>query len=242
MAARDAGATDILVGLGGSATVDGGAGAIAALGFRTLVADGSGLKVGGQELPRVAAVEPGWVDDWGTVTVELLADVTTPLPQAAAIYGPQKGADGAAVEILAAGLTAWADVVEAAFDRPGLRHEPGTGAAGGLAFGLAAAVTGGIVPGAARFGDLVGLEEQIAAADLVVTGEGRLDATSGAGKVVGEVVTMAAAAKTRVVAVCGQVAEQLGGLDDVEVAAPGGPGPNPAESVADAAQRLAGRI
>jgi len=241
-AARDAGASEMLVGLGGSATVDGGAGAVGALGFRALVAGGSGLKVGGWDLPRVTAIEPGWADDWSDVHVTLLADVTTPLSDAAAIYGPQKGADAPAVEHLARGLAAWADVAERSFNRPGLRDEPGTGAAGGLAFGLAAAIEARIVRGAAIVADLVGLDEQLAGADLVITGEGRLDATSAAGKVVGEVVARARAGGIRVAAVCGQVLEHPEGLEDVEAASPRGPGPDPAESVATAAQRLAGRI
>ena len=240
-AARQAGARHIIVGLGGSATVDGGAGAVTALGFRSLVADGSGLKVGGHDLARVARITSGWEGDWGDIRVDVLADVTTTLPDAAATFGPQKGAGAEDIPRLEAGLRAWADVVEDAFGCPGMRDEPGSGAAGGLAFGLAASIGGRILPGAATIADLVGLSEVIEAADLIVTGEGRLDATSTQGKVVGEVLDRARQAGIEVMAVCGQVVDRPSQLRDVEEASPDGPGPDPAAAVADAAQRLAER-
>ena len=213
-----------------------------ALGFRTLVADGSGLKVGGHDLARVTQVASGWERDWRDIRIDLLADVTTPLPEAAAAFGPQKGAQPEDVARLEAGLSAWADVVEGAFDRPGLRHVPGSGAAGGLAFGLAATLDGRILPGAATIADLVGLSAAIDGADLVITGEGRLDATSTQGKVLGEVLGRAARADIDVLAVCGQIADRPAGLGDVEAASPSGPGGDPGADVADAAQRLAKRI
>lgn len=241
-AARAAGATTILVGLGGSATVDGGAGAVAALGWRTLVADGSGLKVGGQDLARVASVEPGWAADWSGVDVRFLADVTTTLGEAASRFGPQKGADAEAVRRLEEGLATWADVVEAAFDAPGLRDVPGSGAAGGLGFGLAAATGGQVIPGAPEVARTLELERLLDAADLVITGEGRFDDTSRDGKVVSHVLDLAAAANVDVMAVCGQMTAADHPFVDVEVAAPEGAGENPAAEVDSAAERLAARI
>lgn len=241
-AARAAGATTILVGLGGSATVDGGAGAVTALGWRTLDTDGSGLKVGGGELTRVAAIEKGWAADWSGVEVLLLADVTTTLGEAPARFGPQKGADAAAVSRLEEALGPWADLVENVFGVPGLRDTPGAGAAGGLAFGLAAATGGRIVAGAAEVARTVEFEGLVQAADLVITGEGRFDDTSSDGKVVSHVLDRAAAHGVDVVVVCGQANGTDQRFRDIEAAAPNGAGDDPAAEVASAAERLAARI
>jgi glycerate 2-kinase len=239
-----AGARHVLVGLGGSATVDAGLGALTALGLRLRVEDGSGLKIGGGEIHRLAAIERAWVPDLSAVTFELLADVTTPLSEAAEVFGPQKGATPDDVAYLAAALDHVADVVER--DLTGgraLRDLPGTGAAGGLGFGLAAALDATFADGAARVAELVGFEPALAAADLVVTGEGRLDATSLQGKVIGHVLERARARDTSVVAVAGQMAAGAdASLADVECAAPEGPGADPRAEVEAAAHRLADRL
>lgn len=241
--ARRAGAARILVGLGGSATVDGGAGALTALGFRLRLADGGGLKVGGDDLGRVARIERGWSADWGEVTVDLAADVTTLLLNAARVFGPQKGATPQDVAALTEALGTWADVVARDLT-PGrdLRHEPGSGAAGGLGFALAAALDARFVPGSATVADAVGLLPAVADADLVVTGEGRVDATTTAGKVVAYVEQLARRRGVHVTGVVGQRAAGGPSLDDVEVAAPDGPGDDPAAEVAAAARRLAARM
>lgn len=247
LAAIEAGARQVLVGLGGSATVDGGLGALTAIGFRPRTADGSGLKIGGGELVELDRIEQGWAPDLTGVEVDLIADVTTPLGDAARVFGPQKGADEAAVARLADGLARVAEVLER--DLGGgkrWRDLPGTGAAGGLGFALAVAAGGRLVPGAARVADLVGLEAALARADLVITGEGRLDATSAAGKVVGHVRERADATGTPVAVVAGQVADDVTAsasaeLADLEAAAPQGPGPDPAREVLAAAARLAAR-
>ncbi len=240
-AARGAGAASVAVGLGGSATVDGGVGAMLALGFRVTRTDGHGTKIGGRELATVTHVEPRWVDDgWSTTDVEVWADVTTPLGEAAELFAPQKGADPPAVRELADGLDRWADVVEG--DLGGVSRDlPGTGAAGGLGFGLVAALGARIVPGAAAVAEAVGLEEELEDADLVVTGEGSLDETTGEGKVVGHVVVAARRRGIRSVAVVGRRRALPTGLVDVEESAPGGAGPDPADEVARAAERLAAR-
>lgn len=246
-AAREAGAHRILVGLGGSATVEGGAGALTGLGFQLRVADGSGLKVGAADLQRVATIQRGWVDPaWDDLEVLLLADVRTVLADAAARFGRQKGATEQGVAELAAGLEHWAAVVAEQFGVRDLASQPGTGAAGGLGFGLAAALGGRLVAGASTVADLVGLDAHLAGADVVVTGEGRLDATSFEGKVVGEVVARARAAGSRVGVVAGQVAldaDTDAPVDDVEVERAAATSPVQARAAAEAAGgRLARRL
>lgn len=242
-AAREAGARRILVGLGGSATVDGGAGALSGLGFRCLIADGSGLKIGGGELHTVAAVTRGWAARWSDVRVELLADVQIPLLEAARLFGPQKGATAADVKLLTAGLQTWAGVAERdLLDGRAARDEPGTGAAGGLGFGLLAGIDARIVGGSARVAELVGLDAALAAADLVITGEGRIDATTGTGKVVDHITDLAARRRIPVAAVVGQIGPDAPRLADVEAASPDGPGDDPYGDLVAGAARLAARI
>ena len=203
-AARVFGARRVLVGLGGSATVDGGAGALTGLGFRLRVADGSGLKVGGGELLRIDRIERTWVDPaWGEVDVELLADVRTPLADAARTFGPQKGASPEAVEQLETALQVWARVAGRDLGVPDLAERGGTGAAGGLGYGLAAGLGARLVPGAARVADHLDLDTVVRGADLVVTGEGTVDATSWQGKVVGEVHRRARGSQVPVALVAG---------------------------------------
>jgi glycerate kinase len=242
-AAREAGARRILVGLGGSATVDGGAGALSGLGFRLTVADGSGLKVGGEDLPRVTGAARTWVADWDGVRVELLADVRDPLLDAPRVYGPQKGAGPDDVAHLEAGLRALRGVLEGDLGvSRALATAPGAGAAGGLGYGLVAGLGADLRVGATVVAELVGLDAALADADLVLTGEGRLDGTSTAGKVVGAVLERAAARDVPVALVVGQVAADVDSPDvAIEPAAPDGPGENPAAEVADAAARLGGR-
>lgn len=241
-AARAAGARRILVGLGGSATVDGGAGALTGLGFRLRVEDGSGLKIGGGQLRRVARVERGWAADWDGVEVDYLADVETALERAAAVFGPQKGAGPREVAVLAEGLAVWADVAERDL-APGRRWRdaPGSGAAGGLGFGLACALGGRLVPGAQMVGELVDLDTALAGADLVITGEGRLDSTTAAGKVVSQVLARAREVGAAGALVVGQVAPDAPADVPVEASAPNGPGPDPFGEVVEAAARLARR-
>lgn len=242
-AAHRVGASRLLVGLGGSATVDGGSGALNGLGFRLRVDDGSGLKVGAADLHRVRHVEPTWAPDLSGVTVELLADVDIALLEAPALFGPQKGATPDQIAGLETALEIWADVAERDLDAPGLRHEAGTGAAGGLGFGLAAGLGASLVPGADRVADLVGLPAALAGGDLVVTGEGRLDAGTGHGKVVDHVARRGRELGRPVLAVVG--AHDAGAdipLDDVEAASPDGPREDPRADAVAAAERLAARF
>lgn len=241
-AVRARGVRRVLVGLGGSATVEGGAGALSGLGFRVRMADGSGLKVGGESLRLVASVDRGWSADWSGIDVELLADVTSPLSDAAHRFGPQKGASPQEVELLTAALATWADVAERDLQAGRRRRdEPGMGAAGGLGFGLACGLGARLSSGAAVVAELAGLADALAGADVVVTGEGRLDATSAAGKVVGSVLEMARVRGVRAGAVVGQVGDGAPTVDACEAASPDGPGADPAGAVREAAARLAAR-
>ncbi len=201
-AALGAGATRVVVGLGGSATNDGGAGFLAALGLARQDQHGQRLPPGGLAL-RHAARLVGEVPD-----VELVAatDVTDPLlgeTGASRVYGPQKGASPELVEQLEAGLTRWADLLEA-HRGVQVRALPGAGAAGGLGFALLA-LGARRVSGARLVADAVGLEAAVEGADLVITGEGRLDASSSRGKVVSEVSAVAARHGVACVAVAGEV-------------------------------------
>ena len=162
-AAVVAGARTVVVGCGGSATTDGGWGAVAALGSAAAL-DGAELLVA--------------------------CDVTTPFADAAAVFGPQKGATAAQVALLGERLRTLAGRYRDGFGVD-VDDLPGAGAAGGLAGGLAA-LGGRIVPGFELVASLVGLPERLAGADLVVTGEGHLDVPSLAGKVVGGVIGAAA--------------------------------------------------
>lgn len=205
-AALMSGPSAVLVGLGGTATVDGGAGMAVALGHRLLRADGNGIKIGGRWVADTTRIQVG---SRPAVPVIGAADVDNPLlgPRGAAtVYGPQKGANRQAVAELEAALTVWADVVER--DLPGgpWRDVPGAGAAGGLGFGLLAFCGAQLRFGAALVGELVGLETALRHADVVVTGEGALDAQTEAGKVPAHVLERGRAAGAKVLALAGRVA------------------------------------
>lgn len=233
------GADPIRVGLGGSSSIDGGTGALLALGYRLTVADGSGLKIGGDDLHRLTAIDRGWSRPLD-VEVELLADVATPLADAAPRFGPQKGADEHDLERYGDALRGVARVLERDLGAdPAIADLPGSGAAGGLGFGLMAALGATVRPGAKVVAELVGLPGAMADADLAITGEGRLDATTGQGKVVAAVHQLAVQAGRPAAAVVGQLADRIDGLDPVEEAAADGPGDDPVAEVAAAAGRLA---
>lgn len=216
------GARRVVLGLGGSASTDGGAGLAQALGARLLDASGAELPrgLGGGRLGEVVSVEPP-VLPAGT-TIEVACDVDNPLlgPHgAAAVYGPQKGADTAdLVAALDAALASWARVV----DPGGVADVPGAGAAGGAGFGLMALFGARLRPGFDLVAELLGFDERLARADLVITGEGRLDAQTLRGKGPAGVAARALAAGTPVLAVAGRVdldADELAGAGIVGTAA-----------------------
>lgn len=208
-AALDIGATRIIVGLGGSATNDGGMGLARALGARFLDAAGTELAGTGADLVRVATVDLSDLDPRIAGTELVVAcDVTNPLTGpdgAAAVFGPQKGADPAMVGRLDEGLRAYARAVTAATGVEVL-DVPGLGAAGGAAAGLVALLGARLEPGARMVLDAAGLPAALAGAALCITGEGRLDEQSMRGKAPAAVAEACAAAGVPCVAVCGELA------------------------------------
>ncbi|MHB1525737.1 MAG: glycerate kinase [Candidatus Dormibacteria bacterium] len=181
----------ILVGIGGSASSDGGAGMARALGYRFLKADGAEILEGGIGLLQLHHIDAGQVDPrLAAARVLAACDVTNPLlgPQgAAAVYAPQKGADQLTAARLEAGLQRLAEVAGRDLGTAGLEGRPGSGAAGGAGFGLVAFCGAHLAPGIDLVAEACDLDHQIAGADLVLTGEGSFDLGSLQGKVPGEV-------------------------------------------------------
>lgn len=238
--ARRRGVSRILVGLGGSATVDAGAGALAGLGMRLLDAHGDGVKIGGGDIDRVVRIDRGWCADFAGVEILLLYDVETTLLDAPRRFGPQKGAGAGEIATLTESFGRFADIAETQLaDGRSLRDESGSGAAGGLGFGLACAFDGSLSPGVDEVARITALDRVLDQADLIVTGEGRLDATSAAGKVVVGMRDLARRRGQRCLAVVGRIGDDAPELDAVEAASPDGPGADPAGDVAAAARRLA---
>ncbi|TMD40413.1 MAG: glycerate kinase [Chloroflexi bacterium] len=176
--AYDAGARRFIVGIGGSATNDGGAGMAQALGYHLLDDQGHELPPGGLALQRLARIDPGGVHaDWKQAGVDVACDVTNPLTGpsgASAVYGPQKGATPELVAELDRALKRLAEVVRRDLGID-VEHVPGAGAAGGLGAGLVAFTGARLAPGAEMVMDALKLDERLNGASLVITGEGRLD-------------------------------------------------------------------
>ncbi len=176
--AYDAGARHFIVGIGGSATNDGGAGMAQALGYHLLDDGGHELPPGGLGLKRLARIHVGGVHaDWKQARVEVASDVTNPLTGhdgASAVYGPQKGATPEMVAGLDTALTRLAEIIKRDLDVD-VDRLPGAGAAGGLGAGLVAFTGATLAPGAEMVMKALDLDQRLQVATLVVTGEGRLD-------------------------------------------------------------------
>ena len=198
----------ILVGLGGSATNDGGVGLARALGASFADVEGTELREGGASLLDLARIDTTRLDPrLGAVDVTALTDVDNPLcgPRgASAMFGPQKGASEEDVWVLDRALGHLAAVVRRDLGVDA-RDEPGAGAAGGAGFGLRAFCGAGLRPGVEVVMEAVGFEPKVRGADLVITGEGSLDAGSLHGKVVAGVLRAAELARARAAIVCGRV-------------------------------------
>ncbi len=229
-AALDAGCEQILVGIGGSATNDGGAGMAQALGARLLDATGSELPPGGGALARLERVDVSTLDPrLKRVRVRVACDVSNPLcgPEgASAVYGPQKGASPSMVADLDAALARYAAVLRRDLGVD-VADIPGAGAAGGLGAGLLAFADAELVPGARLVLEALNFAAAVRGAELVVTAEGRLDRQTAYGKAVGAVAEAAQQAGARVVALVGSLAaddQTLAALGiDVAVPLPDGP-------------------
>ncbi len=207
-AAVAAGCRRIVVGIGGSACTDGGAGLVVGLGGRVLDAAGEPVADGGAALASASTLDlTGLPAALAAVELVIASDVDNPLTGlrgAAAVYGPQKGASGEQVAVLDAALAHWADLVDRATGTD-LRDQPGAGAAGGVGYALAA-LGAHARPGAEVVFELTGLHDALVGADLVVTGEGSLDAQTLNGKAPAAVAAAARVAGVPVVALAGQVA------------------------------------
>jgi glycerate kinase len=228
--ALDVGCRSIILGLGGSATNDGGAGMTQALGARLLDADGRDLPPGGAALAHLAQIDIGQLDPRLAATrIRVACDVTNPLcgPRgASAVYGPQKGADAAMVATLDAALAHYATIIQRDLGRD-VAEIPGAGAAGGLGAGLLAFTQAELTPGAPLVLATLRFDEALRDAALVIVAEGRLDEQTSYGKIIGVIAKAARAAGAPVLALAGAIA-----LDDdaltrlgVDAALPLAPGP-----------------
>ena len=217
-AALDQGVQRIVLGIGGSATTDGGAGMLQALGVRLLDAEGDDVPPGGGGLALLDRVDTSGLDArLAGVELVVASDVDNPLigPSGAAhVFGPQKGASREEVDRLDAALTRYAAVLHRDLG-VAVADVPGAGGAGGTAAG-ALAVGARLTSGAALVCDLVGLSEVLTGADLAITGEGALDAQTLHGKAPAEVARRARAAGVPCLALAGVVR-----LSDDEIAAGG---------------------
>lgn len=196
-AARDARVKEILVAVGGSASTDAGVGALMALGFDCVDRSGSAIGLGGGALKDLMKISGEYVPP--KRGIKILADVQSPMTGftgAAHVFGPQKGASAAEVETLDQGLKNFLDVV-------GSVDAPGYGAAGGVSGGLALVLGAQIVSGVQLLADLIGVIDELAEADCVITGEGTFDDQSYQGKVVGYLLEQAAARGVAAMVVCG---------------------------------------
>ncbi|MEM7051889.1 MAG: glycerate kinase [Acidobacteriota bacterium] len=241
-AARLAGATALRVGIGGTATVDGGCGAATALGWRFLDAFGSPLPPGGAALRRLARIVPPRPRP--TMAIEALCDVENPLDGAngaAAVFAPQKGADPATVEVLREALE---NLATRAREDLGLdlRGKARDGAGGGLGAGLRAFFGARLVAGAEAVLNASGLPAAMAPGDWVITGEGRLDETSFAGKVVGTVSELARRRGARLAYLVGTVEGDWVPPDDRLWEAAGAVRNQPFDDLREAARRLGHRL
>ncbi|MCJ7745662.1 MAG: glycerate kinase [Actinobacteria bacterium] len=212
-AAIDAGCRRVIVGIGGSATVDGGTGMASALGYRFLGEDGREVPPGGGSLERIGSIDSSGRDPGLSGTELLVAcDVDNPLvgdEGAAAVYGPQKGATPEQVAALERGLRRLGELIEAQLGVEVLKA-PGAGAAGGLGAGLVAFCGARITSGVELVAEVVGLREKIIGADLVLTGEGSFDAQSARGKAPAGVARIAREMGVPAVILAGQLVGDAG--------------------------------
>ena len=230
LAALDRGCRHFIIGIGGSATNDGGAAMAQALGASLLTDGGTEIARGGAALATLSRISTATLDArLQECTFEVACDVSNPLcgpTGASAVYGPQKGATPEMVTQLDAALAHYAQVIERDLGLS-VRDVPGAGAAGGLGAGLLAFLHATLRPGAQIVLEAVRLEERLANADLVITAEGQLDSQTAYGKSVGAVAALAKRYTLPVVALAGSLGENYQtvytlGVDAVAVL-PSGP-------------------
>ena len=238
------GATTVVLGLGGSASTDGGAGMVQALGARLLDADSHDVQPGGGALVNLAHLDLGPLrGTLGAVKIIVASDVDNPLlgPKgAAAVFGPQKGAQPQDVSTLERGLRQWSELVSQATRRNDTER-PGAGAAGGAGYAALAVLDAQIRPGIELILDLIDFDAKVVGADLVVTGEGSLDEQSLAGKAPIGVARAAAKAGVPVIAVAGRLQLSQQRLQEAGISAAyplSDLEPDPARSIANASSLL----
>ncbi|MFD0673449.1 glycerate kinase [Cohnella sp. GCM10027633] len=217
----DEGYRNILLGLGGSGTNDAGTGMLRALGVRFLDENGDPLLDGGGSLGALKTIDASAIDSRiAETTITCITDVRNPLcgeTGASRVFGPQKGASEADVATLDAALATFAEVVRGQLGVD-IADVPGAGAAGGAGAGAMALLGAKLRPGFDMLADRYGFDERIAGADLVITGEGRLDAQTESGKVVSGVCARAAKQGVPVVALCGSVSLTARDMDALGLA------------------------
>lgn len=220
--AVDSGCRKILLGLGGSATNDGGCGCAAALGVRFYDAAGQSFVPVGDTLGRIARIDTAKADELlRSVEITVMCDVTNPLygPTGAAyVFAPQKGADAEKVKSLDAGLRHFGDVIRSQYGLD-VSAMPGAGAAGGMGAGCVALLGGMIQSGIDAVLDVTGFDRQLEGADLVITGEGRIDLQSADGKVISGVARRTKAKGIPLIAIAGGIADSAGAVYDIGVSA-----------------------
>ncbi len=229
LAALERGRRRFIIGIGGSATNDGGAGMAQALGVSLLTADGQEIVPGGAALATLSRISTTTMDSrLHTCTFDVACDVNNPLcgpTGASAVYGPQKGATPEMVVQLDEALAHYAQIIERDLGRS-VRDIPGAGAAGGLGAGLIAFLGATLRPGAQIVLEAVRLEERVRSANLVITAEGQLDSQTAYGKSVGAVAAVAKRHSLPVLALAGSLGDNYQtvytlGVDAVAVLPPG---------------------
>ena len=244
-AALDSGCHRLIIGIGGSATNDGGAGMAQALGAKLTDREGSELPPGGAALASLRQIDISGLDSRLTeCRITVACDVTNPLcgkEGASWVYGPQKGATEEMCRQLDEALANYASVIKKDLGID-IRDLPGAGAAGGLGAGLVAFPGARLVPGIEIVSDAVGLVEHLKGASLVLTGEGRLDTQTTFGKTVAGVAKIAKVLGVPVVVIAGELHGDLKELyrHGIDAALSIAPGPiTREESEADAARLIA---
>ena len=220
--ALDAGARHLVLGLGGSATNDAGAGMMKALGLRMLDRDGNTLEPGGAALVNCHRIDTAGLDPrLSQVDVTIASDVNNPLcgpSGASAVFGPQKGASPEQVKQLDQALSCFADACQRALGKD-MRDQPGSGAAGGVGFAAHAFMNTRFRPGVEVIAEISGLAAAVQGAALVITGEGRMDAQTLHGKTPMGVAKIAQAAGVPVIAIAGSLGQGYQALYPVGIAA-----------------------
>nr|WP_307998620.1 glycerate kinase [uncultured Merdimonas sp.] len=218
--ALNRGCRDFIIGIGGSATNDGGVGMLSALGVRFLDRDGKDAGEGGQALGKITSIDLSGLDPrLKGCRFQVACDVTNPLcgkNGATYIYGPQKGVTDDMKEPLDQAMTQYASVCASTL---GIDYSstPGSGAAGGLGFAFQSFLNGVLTPGIDLILKAVGLEEELKDADIVITGEGRLDHQTAMGKAPVGVASLARKYGAKVIAFAGSVTEDASACNDAGI-------------------------